>query len=113
MGVPPAAAAAAAPEPAQPSIAAAAPVTPAPATATAAAAGGRPDSGKPAQFRGSETTGVLLRPEDADRIGDEDFGAYCSKLYMYLQVVENRLFSEGLHVLGEECVRVGWGRGDR
>ncbi|GAX76816.1 hypothetical protein CEUSTIGMA_g4262.t1 [Chlamydomonas eustigma] len=53
------------------------------------------------QFKQSRPEGsFFLRPEDAERVDDSDFEAYCSKLYMYLQVVEGRLFSEGLHVLG-------------
>ena len=66
-----------------------------------------PSNKKPSQFRSGSGGGdapsssLLIRPEDADRISDADFKSYCTKLYSYLQVVENRLFSEGLHVLGQ------------
>ncbi len=43
---------------------------------------------------------MQLRAEDADRVPDDAFSVYCSKVYAYLQVVEGRLFSEGLHVMG-------------
>jgi len=43
---------------------------------------------------------VDLTPELADEMPDEDFESYASELYQYLQLVENRLFSEGLHTLG-------------
>ena len=33
---------------------------------------------------------------------DEVFTGYIERLYQYLQVVEQRLFSEGLHTLGQE-----------
>ncbi|PSC71131.1 protoporphyrin IX magnesium chelatase [Micractinium conductrix] len=43
----------------------------------------------------------VLGAEDADEIDDEAFGQYAARVYTYLQIVENRLFSEGLHVLGQ------------
>jgi hypothetical protein len=39
------------------------------------------------QFKSSRPeSSVYLRPEDAERVIDAEFEAYCSKLYMYLQV---------------------------
>ncbi|KAL4458671.1 hypothetical protein ABPG75_013536 [Micractinium tetrahymenae] len=43
----------------------------------------------------------VLGAEDADSISTEAFAEYASRVYQYLQVVENRIFSEGLHVLGQ------------
>lgn len=42
----------------------------------------------------------MLTVQDVDQLEQEEFDQYASRLYQYLQVVENRLFSEGLHVLG-------------
>ena len=44
--------------------------------------------------------GVTLLPEDAGLVDLQEFDAYISEVYSYLQLLENRLFSEGLHVLG-------------
>lgn len=44
---------------------------------------------------------VVLREEDVDTVDGAEFDAYVSRLYEYLSMVENRLFSEGLHTLGE------------
>ena len=44
---------------------------------------------------------VELTAEAADGVSDEAFAAYASRLYTYLQVLEGRIFSEGLHVLGQ------------
>ncbi|KAG1670953.1 hypothetical protein FOA52_011388 [Chlamydomonas sp. UWO 241] len=77
----------------------------APAEATDDAAGAPARTAKPTQFqkssRGSTAAvSVALRAEDADRVDPLEFEEYCSRVYQYLQVVENRLFSEGLHTLG-------------
>jgi magnesium chelatase subunit H len=40
--------------------------------------------------------------DGAEGVTAEAFQAYTSELYAYLGVLENRLFSEGLHVLGAE-----------
>jgi cobalamin biosynthesis Mg chelatase CobN len=48
-----------------------------------------------------ENEAVVLREEDVDTVDGAEFDAYMSRLYEYLSVVENRLFSEGLHTLGE------------
>lgn len=44
---------------------------------------------------------VTLSEDDVSTVSDAEFDAYVSRLYEYLSVVENRLFSEGLHTLGE------------
>lgn len=41
-----------------------------------------------------------LNSENVDSIDANDFSEYVSRLYTYLLEVENRLYSEGLHVLG-------------
>lgn len=41
-----------------------------------------------------------LSGDNVDAIESEAFKQYASRLYLYLQEVEGRLFSEGLHVLG-------------
>ena len=41
-----------------------------------------------------------LDSENVDSINADDFSEYVSRLYTYLLEVENRLYSEGLHVLG-------------
>lgn len=43
----------------------------------------------------------VLGAEDAEGISTEAFSEYAARVYQYLQVVENRLFSEGLHILGQ------------
>jgi magnesium chelatase subunit H len=48
----------------------------------------------------SEVIVVELTSENVDSIETSEFDTYVSKLYFYLQEVEGRLFSEGLHVLG-------------
>lgn len=44
--------------------------------------------------------GEKLTDENIDTVPQEQFDEYLLRLYQYLQVVETRLFSEGLHVLG-------------
>ncbi|WIA16841.1 hypothetical protein OEZ85_013777 [Tetradesmus obliquus] len=44
--------------------------------------------------------GLEMSAEAAAAVGDEEFLAWCERLHSYLQTLENRLFSEGLHVLG-------------
>lgn len=46
-------------------------------------------------------TALELTAENVDSIETSEFDAYVSKLYFYLQEVEGRLFSVGLHVLGK------------
>jgi len=38
--------------------------------------------------------------ENVQQLGDRTFGRYLTKLYSYLQELESRLFSSGLHILG-------------
>jgi magnesium chelatase subunit H len=44
--------------------------------------------------------GIALTPETVRLFSKQAFNRYLVKLYEYLQVVENRLFSTGLHTLG-------------
>jgi len=44
---------------------------------------------------------IRLTAENIDEVGEEALDAYMDKVYAYLGVVENRLFSSGLHTLGE------------
>lgn len=41
-----------------------------------------------------------LSPEEVEALPDSAFAEYASRLYQYLSVLENRLFSSGLHSLG-------------
>ncbi|MFB2897149.1 magnesium chelatase subunit H [Aerosakkonemataceae cyanobacterium BLCC-F50] len=45
--------------------------------------------------------GIAFTPENVKMFSADVFNHYLVKLYEYLQVLENRLFSSGLHVLGE------------
>ncbi|NET32525.1 MAG: magnesium chelatase subunit H [Cyanothece sp. SIO1E1] len=45
--------------------------------------------------------GIAFTPENANLFSADVFNRYLVKLYEYLQILENRLFSSGLHVLGE------------
>lgn len=45
--------------------------------------------------------GIEFTPENARLFSADVFNHYLVKLYEYLQVLENRLFSSGLHVLGQ------------
>jgi len=51
---------------------------------------------------GPEGTSEAWTAETVDSVDDEVFTGYIERLYQYLQVVEQRLFSEGLHTLGQE-----------
>lgn len=44
--------------------------------------------------------GIEFTPENARLFSQDVFDRYLVKLYDYLQILENRLFSSGLHVLG-------------
>ncbi|GAB4822001.1 hypothetical protein N2152v2_009047 [Parachlorella kessleri] len=44
---------------------------------------------------------VVLTEETAEQLEPAAFQDYVSRLYQYLLVLENRIFSEGLHVLGQ------------
>lgn len=45
--------------------------------------------------------GITFNPENVQLFNTHAFDDYLLNLYEYLQVLENRLFSSGLHVLGE------------
>jgi magnesium chelatase subunit H len=45
--------------------------------------------------------GISFSPENARMFSADVFNSYLVKLYEYLQVLESRLFSSGLHTLGE------------
>lgn len=52
-------------------------------------------------FEEARKLGIEFTPDNARLFSNEVFRRYLVKLYEYLQVLENRLFSSGLHVLGE------------
>ena len=49
----------------------------------------------------AQQLGIAFSPENANLFSTEVFDRYLGKLYTYLQVLETRLFSSGLHCLGE------------
>ncbi|MEH2235841.1 magnesium chelatase subunit H [Nostoc sp.] len=61
------------------------------------------DSGLDADcpFEDAKRLGIAFTPENVRMFSDRAFDDYLVKLYEYLQVLENRLFSSGLHTLGE------------
>ncbi|MBE9197497.1 magnesium chelatase subunit H [Nodularia sp. LEGE 06071] len=61
------------------------------------------DSGLDADcpFDDAKRLGIAFSPENVRMFSDRAFDGYLVKLYAYLQVLENRLFSSGLHILGE------------
>ena len=61
------------------------------------------DTGLEADFPYAEARklGMDFTPETARLFSKESLLAYFATLYEYLQVLENRLFSSGLHVLGQ------------
>ncbi|MBD2295373.1 magnesium chelatase subunit H [Anabaena sphaerica FACHB-251] len=52
-------------------------------------------------FDDAKKLGIPFTPENVRMFSGHAFDHYLVKLYEYLQVLENRLFSCGLHVLGE------------
>ncbi|MFM7365213.1 MAG: magnesium chelatase subunit H [Cuspidothrix sp.] len=52
-------------------------------------------------FDDAKRLGIPLTPENVKMFSNHAFDHYLVKLYEYLQVLENRLFSSGLHVFGE------------
>ncbi|MBD1922349.1 magnesium chelatase subunit H [Microcoleus sp. FACHB-831] len=52
-------------------------------------------------FENAKRLGIAFTPENARLFSADAFNHYLVKLYEYLQVVENRLFSSGLHTLGD------------
>ena len=52
-------------------------------------------------FEDAKRLGIALTPENAQMFSAAAFNRYLVQLYEYLQVLENRLFSSGLHIMGE------------
>ena len=52
-------------------------------------------------FEDAHRLGIAFTPENVRLFSDHSFNDYLVKLYDYLQIVEQRLFSSGLHTLGE------------
>lgn len=52
-------------------------------------------------FEDAKKLGIAFTPENARMFSAHAFNDYLVKVYEYLQVVEQRLFSSGLHTLGE------------
>jgi magnesium chelatase subunit H len=52
-------------------------------------------------FEDAKKLGILFTPENIRMFSGHAFDDYLVKLYEYLQVLENRLFSSGLHTFGE------------
>ncbi|MCC5601953.1 magnesium chelatase subunit H [Nostoc favosum] len=61
------------------------------------------DSGLDADcpFEDAKRLGIAFTPENVRMFSGHAFDDYLVELYEYLQVLENRLFSSGLHTLGE------------
>lgn len=51
-------------------------------------------------FEDAKRLGIAFSVENINLFSDDAFNHYLVKLYEYLQVLENRLFSSGLHVFG-------------
>lgn len=52
-------------------------------------------------FEDARQLGIVFSPENVRLFSRDRFQQYLAKLYDYLLALENRLFSSGLHVLGE------------
>ncbi|NJL63827.1 MAG: magnesium chelatase subunit H [Methylacidiphilales bacterium] len=52
-------------------------------------------------FEEAKKLGISFNSENISMFSNHIFNNYLVKLYEYLQILENRLFSSGLHVLGE------------
>ncbi|PPS45475.1 magnesium chelatase subunit H [Chroococcidiopsis sp. TS-821] len=52
-------------------------------------------------FEDAKRLGIAFTPENARMFSNAAFNHYLVQVYEYLQVLENRLFSSGLHILGE------------
>ncbi|KAK9915657.1 hypothetical protein WJX75_002261 [Coccomyxa subellipsoidea] len=50
---------------------------------------------------GGDSKAEYLTAESVEEVDTESFAEYAGRINQYLQVVEGRLFSEGLHVLGQ------------
>lgn len=53
-------------------------------------------------FEDAKRLGIAFSVENISLFSNDAFNHYLIKLYEYLQVLENRLFSSGLHTLGEK-----------
>lgn len=53
-------------------------------------------------FEDAKRLGIAFNVENINLFSNDAFNQYLIKLYEYLQVLENRLFSSGLHTLGEK-----------
>lgn len=53
------------------------------------------------EFMEAKKIGITFTPENIKLFSNHAFNDYLVKLYEYLQILETRLFSSGLHVLGE------------
>ncbi|MDZ8185613.1 MAG: magnesium chelatase subunit H [Nostoc sp. ChiSLP02] len=53
-------------------------------------------------FEDAKKLGISFTPENIRMFSSHAFEHYLVELYEYLQVLENRLFSSGLHTLGEQ-----------
>lgn len=53
------------------------------------------------EFTEAKKLGITFTPENVKLFSNHAFNDYLLKVYSYLQVLENRLFSSGLHILGE------------
>ncbi|MCU0526671.1 MAG: magnesium chelatase subunit H [Elainella sp. Prado103] len=52
-------------------------------------------------FQEAKRLGIEFTPENANLFSNQAFQNYLGQIYDYLQVLETRLFSSGLHVLGQ------------
>lgn len=52
-------------------------------------------------FRDAKRIGIEFTPENVRLFSQQAFNEYLVELYDYLQILENRLFSSGLHTLGK------------
>ncbi|MBD1845005.1 magnesium chelatase subunit H [Cyanobacteria bacterium FACHB-63] len=52
-------------------------------------------------FEDAKRLGIAFNVENINLFSKDAFNQYLIKLYEYLQILENRLFSSGLHTLGE------------
>ncbi len=58
-------------------------------------------------FEDAKRLGIAFTPENAQMFSPGAFNRYLVQVYEYLQVLENRLFSSGLHTLGEPPHKAG------
>ncbi|WP_445633222.1 magnesium chelatase subunit H [Nostoc sp. DSM 114161] len=53
-------------------------------------------------FEDAKKLGISFTPENIRMFSNHAFDNYLVELYEYLQILENRLFSSGLHILGQQ-----------